>query len=174
MAMGIVSNDAFEKEVVNVVIEHVVIKDKGRGIGNNEVPMELKKLIAEEAINGTSAKVLSGAFGISESSVNAYKHNATSTASYHKPNEELVKSNNSVRDTISNKAQSKLLEAIESITKDDLQRTKVKDRASIASAMSNVVKNMREETNPDAGVKVMIYSPRVKMEDDYNVIEVNE
>lgn len=171
--MGICSDDMFEKEVNHVVL-HEEIK---HGRGNvKEVPMELRKVIASTAIEGhVSGKLIAHTFGISESSVSAYKNGSTSTATYNEPDVELKKSVTNKKEQISDIAQSRLIDAINSITREDLNRIKVGERAKVALAMSSVVKNMVEEDRSnDSGVKVMIYAPRIKAEDAYEVIAVNE
>jgi len=64
--------------------------------------------------SGHSANV-ARAFGVSKSSVEAYKVGATSTASYGSPDAELVNRNNEVRDAISNKARGRLTAALDNL-----------------------------------------------------------
>src|SRR6516164_5456244 len=121
MAMGIVSDSDLESELANLnrPKQQVEIKQIDRGRGhNNEAPESLRRIIGEESLNGTPASDIANAFGISKSSISAYKHGATSTASYNNPNPDLKRSNNIIRDKIVRKSNKKLLAALDQITDD--------------------------------------------------------
>lgn len=169
--MGIVTSTEFESEISHVVTRTI---DHGRGSGRTEVPSSLRKLIASESLSGASASELSEEFGISKSSISAYKNGATSTSSYHNPDKELKESNDGIKNEIRGKARTKLLEAIDSITSPDLQSAKLRDKAAVATAMSSVVKNMSDDGEFKVQNNVILYKPRMKEEDDYEVITVNE
>lgn len=198
MPLGIITDEQLNKEIGRSVpkinidkIENELIKDKikdaikdssfkvvdiKRGRGNVlEIPNEIRALVAEEAINGARAKDVSKSFGISESSISAYKHDATSTTTYDKPNDSLKKSNDSVRDVITDKARGRLMSALDAITDENISNAKVKDIASIAKDMSVIVKNMEpERTQNVQNTQVIIYKPRMRDEDEFDVITVNE
>ncbi len=191
MPLGILTDEQLNKELNRVPsnkeiekieksIESEVcapkIVDIKRGRGNQlEIPNEIRALVAEEAINGTPAKDLARTFGISESSISAYKNDATSTTSYDKPNEELAKKNDSVRTAISNQARTRLSQALEEITPEKISGAKVKDISGIAKDMSVIVKNLEENIPQNVqNTQVIIYKPRFKEEDDYDIITVNE
>jgi predicted XRE-type DNA-binding protein len=121
MPMMVLSDETFESEInkftkdkiVKIIEEvkefkiitsdeligKVVDIKRGRSIGALEIPNSIRSLVAEEAINGTKAEIISEQFGISKSSISAYKNDATSTASYDEVNTELKKSNDLVRDS---------------------------------------------------------------------------
>src|ERR1700694_506265 len=103
MPLGILTDDQLNKELGKTVISNIEkaieksdkfeivtpakVVDIKRGRGNQlEIPNEIRALVAEEVISGARAKDVSKSFGISESSISAYKHDATSTASYDNPN----------------------------------------------------------------------------------------
>jgi predicted transcriptional regulator len=205
MPLGILTDEQLAKEIGQSVpkineqdikrIESDLIKDKieeaiqgtdfkiipkvvdiKRGRGNQlEIPNEIRALVAEEVINGAPAKQVAKAFGVSESSVSAYKHDATSTTSYDTPNQELAKKNDSVRDAITDKARGRLMSALDAITDENISNAKVKDIASIAKDMSVIVKNMEENTPQNqTNTQVIIYRPRMRDEEDFDVITVNE
>ena len=171
MAMGLCAAHDFEKEISNLSI--VTIK-RGRG-EVTETPSALRKLIAGEVIAGATHEELSKEFGISKSSISAYAHGATSTASYNKPDPELKASNDTVRERITGAAQEKLMAAIEAITAPELKTIKVRDKASVAVAMSSVIRNV---SGNDEGIKIQnnihVFAPRKREEDDYEVITVND
>lgn len=175
-----IENDIkYEKSVdesIGQFIHAPKIVDIKRGRGNQlEIPNEIRALVAEEAINGARAKDVSKSFGISESSISAYKHDATSTTTYDKPNDSLKKSNDSVRDVITDKARGRLMSALDAITDENISSAKVKDIASIAKDMSVIVKNMEPERAQNVqNTQVIIYKPRMRDEDEFDVITVNE
>jgi len=183
MPLGEVSNADFDKELIELGIispngndeldEEVIDIQRGRG-HKKETPEETRKEIASEAICGASVKSLIEEYGISQSSISAYKKGATSTTSYHNPDEELKKSNGEVVDRITGRAQKKLLSAIDAIEFGD--SIKPQTAASIANQLSSVVKNLRPD--PSAVTinqnKVVVFRPRMKEEDDFQTIEVME
>lgn len=153
------------------------VVDIKRGRGNTlEIPHEIRALVSEEVINGARAKDVSKAFGISESSISAYKNDATSTTTYDKPNDPLKESNQIVRDQITDKARGRLMSALDAITDENISNAKVKDIASIAKDMSVIVKNMEPNVPVDnsKNTQVIIYRPRMRDEDEFDVITVNE
>lgn len=201
MPLGIITDEQLNKEIGKIPskinsndinrIESELIKDKikdaikdssfkvvdiKRGRGNVlEIPNEIRALVAEEVINGAPAKQIAKSFGISESSISAYKHDATSTTTYDKPNDSLKKSNDSVRDVITDKARGRLMSALDAITDENISNAKVKDIASIAKDMSVIVKNMEpERTQNVQNTQVIIYKPRMRDEDEFDVITINE
>jgi predicted transcriptional regulator len=193
MPLGIITDEQLNKELNRIIsidkkdidrIENEVrapinqpkVVDIKRGRGNQlEIPNEIRALVSEEVINGTPAKQVAKAFGISESSISAYKNDATSTKSYHEPNESLKKSNDGIRDQITDKARGRLMSALDAITDENISNAKVKDIASIAKDMSVIVKNM-EPTVPvnQSNTQVIIYKPRMRDEDEFDIITVNE
>jgi hypothetical protein len=180
MAIGIVDNESFDAELARLTnptkppsVIHIEKSPPGRSEGDNNVPNELRKVIQDENLNGTSPTELSKTFGISPSSISAYKKGATSTASYNNPNQELVKSGNDVRLRISSKATSKILLAMKHITEDKLANGKARDLAGIAKDMSAVVKNIMPESSSGNGQNNFIfYAPRNKQEDSYDIIHL--
>lgn len=188
MAMGIVSNEVLEKELERNGLkegEYPIIgikSPKGRGQGSLEVPDSLRKVIAEDSIsNGReSALELAKSIGISPSSVSAYANGSTSTSSYGKRDNELVRHNNQVKERIAGKARSRLLAALHNITPDKLKTAKLKEVASVARDMSAIIRNMEptqaqeDSEKAKTQVNVVIYSPARKQESDYRVMNVNE
>lgn len=176
MAMGIVNDSDFNAEVERLnqrSVEHVQTK-KGRG-NVNEVPQSLRKVISEEKINGTPAKELAEIFDVSPSSVSAYAKGATSTASYNSGDKDLRNHNNRVRDIIVKKARKRLLNAMDHITDDKLKDAKLRDLASISTAMASVIDKVEQKDDAQVKIdKLMIYAPRMREEQSYDVIEVRE
>lgn len=175
MPLGLVRLEEFEIELNrfhsnngngSIEIKH------GRG-NKSETPEILRELVASESISGANSKELSREFNVSESSISAYKNGATSTASYHNPDMELKKANDRTRDHISGKAQSKLIAAIDSIDFQD--KIKPQIASAIARDMSSVIKNLNP--NPDIAIQnnqVLVYRPRMREEDSYETIQIDE
>ena len=146
----------------------------GRG-NKTEVPEVIREIVAEEGINGTSNPELAKLFGISESSVSAYKHGATSTASYNQPDPKLIGRNNSLKDIIKKRAGRKAALAINSITEHEIANATVVEKATVARQMSAIFKDMSiDETssNKSAPTQIAIFIPPMKQESDYDVIDV--
>lgn len=180
MPLGVLSEQEFEEELAkansngnNSKGGKVVIIERGRG-DKPETPESARKLISEMAIQGNDISSIVENFNISPSSISAYKHGSTSTASYDKPKEELTKHNNLVRDRIIKKARKKLVLAMDSITDSKIANCDAKELSSIAKDMSGVIKNLEPEVKPEVGINAqfIFYAPQVKKEVDYPVIDV--
>ena len=183
MAIGVVTGDAFEREMraLNIVpdIEHQVneeVRALVRGRGNKpEVPMEMRALIATEKQAGASSKELQDEFGVSASSVSAYANGATSTATYNDPEKAITDALEASANVVIGKAQKKLLSALDAISESKLLDAKPNVASAVARDMSNIVKNMK----PEAGLtinnnKIVVFKPRTREEDEFETIHVIE
>jgi hypothetical protein len=189
MAIGVVASESFAAEMaalgitrdlenkVNAACDALVedrrMITRGRG-ARPEVPMGLRALIAEEKTLGASSKELQDVFGISASSVSAYGAGATSTASYDTKQPELVESIDAANTRIGRIATHKLLRALDAITDGKVADLSPLKAADLASKMSAVIRNTRADDSEKAssGVKIVVFQPRVKEEDEYQVINI--
>jgi len=189
--MGIVSDKDFDKALsdvtpcpplplggVNGIGVAIVPINKGRGEDNVEVPEGLRKIIGEEAtINGrASALDLADRFGVSPSSVSAYTHGSTSTATYDdRPNLAHI---NEAKLRVAKKARNKLIIALNSLTKEKIENAKAKDIAGVAKDMAAVIKTMEPEQskNPtgNTGPTFIFYSPQMRSEKVFDIVQVKE
>jgi len=146
----------------------------GKKPGTENLSDDQRKIIAEAAhVSGKTIQEIAEEYGVSPDSVAAYKNGATSLATYNEPNVDLDKHIKDVRQTITATAQNKLMLAMQEITGDRLADAKVRDVASIAKDMSSIVKNMGTELTYNDNRKVILYKPRQKEEDEYEVIDVH-
>jgi len=194
MPIGIVSDSDFAAELDSLASpirnktptktdtpeETVEIKDieRGRGKGDVEVPKALRAVLGTHAIESGNkeASVLAERFGISDSSVSAYKTGANSTSSYREPQPDLAERVSNAKLRITSKAQNRLLEAIKQITPEKLADAKLRDLAATAQAMSAVVRNIEPQAQPgnNQNVNFVFFAPKVRPETDYDIITVNE
>jgi predicted transcriptional regulator len=187
--LGIAMPEANEQEIVNndeadesveddsqMRASEVVYKELQRGRGERpEVPTSVRAVIAAEAICGTPIKDVAETFGVSPSSVSAYKNGATSTASYNKPDEELKKKNDEVRGTVSSLALANLMSALKNITPEKLANSKLQVISGVAKDMSSIVNNMNPpDENKAAFQQVIVFKPRMRDEDDYEVLDIQK
>jgi len=156
----------------------VEINKPGRRLGDNNVPDSLRKIIGAESIeSGRKAGLnLASHFGISPSSVSAYSHGSTGTTSYDKPNEGLLNHMNNARERIIKRARGKLLLSLNSLNQEKIESSKARDIASIAKDMSAVIKNMEDRTiqSVHEGPKFIFYSPTIRDEKNFDIINVKE
>lgn len=201
MPLGIVSDSEFEDEYNNtnpsskpssssplspetnesnnISGEVIDPKPLGRGKGNVEVPESLRKLIGEtHNTNGREeALELASYYDISSSSVSAYGHGATSTASYHEHQPELKDHLVKSKERIIKRAHNKLLNTLSNITSDKLEKAKVKDLAVVAKALSGVIKDIEPSKLDEAVDKrpqFIVYAPRMVKEEHYDVINASD
>lgn len=178
MPMLIVDDESFELEVnkLNGAGKAQVIKTipRGRKADEKNVPSVLREVIAEEAINGASNGELAKAFGVSESSVSAYKNGATSTKSYNNGDEKLKTVVERTRERIHSRASNKLLKALTEITDEKLKDARATDLSTIAANMSRVI----EKTSPKEDIgkiqnNIIFVSPTQISENNYEIIDVS-
>lgn len=174
MPMLVVNEEEFNIEIGRLKVDYRTI-ERGRGLGKKETPVQIRKLVASEAIAGVKVEDIRESYNISPSSISAYKNGATSTASYNKPDKELDGNNKQVRAVLSERAESVALEAIGLLTLEKMESSKAKDISSIAKDMSSVISNMRDSNgNGGPKVNVMIYQPQIREEADFKVIDIKE
>lgn len=188
MPIGIVEDKDFESELnsyerssVQIQVGEILeLPTPGRAPGDNNIPESLRKIIGENALESGSAdtKSLTRAFGISDSSLSAYKNGSTSTTSYNSPKSELKNHINKTKQRISIKAKNRLVSALNQITDEKLADAKVRDLAGVAKDMSAIIKDMepdvdKNNSNP-SGPVFMVYAPQFKSEDSFDVIHVKE
>ena len=191
MAMGVISKDAFEKELQRHLISTEEVSqnenDKdGTGVitralihgrnGSKAVPQVIKEVVAVESLLGASNAELAEEFGLSLSSISAYKNGSNSTSSYHEKNDKLSSVINDVASKLQKKAQFKLEEALDALDISDPD-LKARDISAVAKDMSIIFKNLEPEKDINLNVqnnKIVVYRPRMKEEEDYETIEVVE
>lgn len=187
MAIGVVSSDDFDLEIEKSNLNHSksiigTVIDKtplGRGIGSEQVPNSLRKIIGETSeIDGRAEAInLAAQFGVSPSSVSAYANGATSTASYDNPNKQLNNHINDAKARIAKKARNRLVTALNEITPDKLAAAKLRDIASVAKDMSAIVKDMEpknESNDGHNGPTFVLFAPPFRKEEYFDTVIVNE
>src|SRR5262245_22141009 len=182
--MGILNDVEFEKEMGITIKrespEEAVVEDikLGRPPASKNVPPEIREIVARSALNeeGTG-KQIADSFGVSESSVSAYKVGAHSTTTYHQPDERLRSAVIDHKVRISTKARNRLISALNEITPDRLSGVKPRDLASIAKDMSSIVKDMEPAASSSSGqtnIQFTFMAPRVKDINEFNIIDVKD
>jgi len=196
MPMGILSDEEFESEMASAsqtlkpdiarsdngshIIPTANVEDikRGRPPDTKEVPEIIRELSAKSAINGEgTGKQIAEAFGISPSSVSAYKVGAHSTTTYHDPNPNLQSKIVDHKLRISTKARGRLLSALNNLTPDKLENVRPRDLASIAKDMASIVKDMepsQAQVNSNQNVQFVFMAPRIKEMDSFSIIDVKE
>lgn len=172
--MGLVDPSEFDLELGISSAKVEDMAQLGRGENNVRVPEIIREIVGETALVETGKNV-ADAFGISQSSVSAYKIGAHSTSSYHQPNQELKDKQRNARERITTKARKRLLLALDSITPEKMNDVKARDAAGIAKDMSAVIRNIEPaQDNNGPQVQFVFYSPRPRSENDFEVIHVND
>jgi len=195
MAMGVVNDADFEKELASLTRKEIKIETNtplpaitgevmeiekpGRKEGDVNVPSSLRALIAATHVEESRRDALEFAesVGVSSSSVSAYAKGANSTASYQNPNQQLQSTVVSAKGRVATKARRRLNMALDGITPDKIAAAKVKDIAGIAKDMSVVMRNMEDgEKGPvDNGApRIVIFAPQIRQENHFEMMEVDE
>lgn len=191
MAIGIVNNEDFNKEHEKLRKKDIVIDldkrdiikspERGRGIGNKEVSEAVRNFVAELGIEGYSNKEIKELTGLSQSSISAYKVGATSTTTYNKPDEKLIKHISSVKDKISRRAKKVTIKALDILLENDgdkLSDASARDLANIAKSASAIVRDMEDNDsnknqNINNGVQFIMMAPPPRTESSFDAIDVS-
>jgi len=174
MPLGIVNKDFFDS--LPKKGDNKPPKEKGRGEGKKETPEEVRKLLSELSIEGTSAKELMQISGLSQSSISAYKSGKTSTAAP-RTDKDLKAHVNKVKERIGRKARRVLIGSLDSIDDVKLQNLNAVDAAHVARQMSAIVREMEPQEDHghhnDNRVQVVIYAPPIQTENQFDAIDVS-
>jgi hypothetical protein len=199
MALGIVSDEEFEKDLIDAKVPivptveteepfpiipveeilsgEIVVPRLGRGVGNKETPEILRKLIGDESIGSrVDALALGESLGISPSSVSAYANAATSTATYNKPSEPLEDFLKQRKNRIIKKASAKMIAAIDGIDEAKLAEAPAGVLAGIAKSLSGVIKDLEPPVRDEkqTNVQFIMYAPKLQPENTFEVIHVSD
>lgn len=189
MAMGIVSDEDFEKELnrngsseivfpkVPDSLQAPVIKipgsgnhgEQGRKEGDKNVPDFLRNTIVQDAVeNGRASAVdFAASYGISAPSVDAYISGRVSTGNVKGSDKELVDQSRKAKDRIAIRARKRLNLALNHITEDKLADAKLRDIASVAKDMAVIIKQMEpmdSGVEKNTNVQVVLFAPKVMEE----------
>lgn len=193
MAIGIVSDDELREELEKsqlpisstkrdkVVEGEIIEKDKpGRKDGDINVPSSLRSLLGITALEeGRGAALeLAETFDISPSSVSAYSHGNTSTASYDKPEPNIKKAISVARERAIGKAHTTLDKTLDELgSENKLKDVKARDLAGIAKDMSAIIRNLEPEKGDEHEAnspRFVIFAPAFIKEEKFETIVVNE
>jgi hypothetical protein len=182
------SNDSSEKVIEPELIsestgtntgEILPFKKRGRQIGDVEVPETLRKMIAETAhIEGRAAALMLGKdFGVSPAAISAYTKGATSTATYHKPEQDIIQYVRARKNRVTKKALRVMQNSLDELTPERLRGAKAKDIAGIARDMSTIIGNMSDKNTENTNVNgptFVLYSPQIQEENSFKAIPSSE
>lgn len=171
MPLGIVSEEDWQIENNGKRNLDITTLEHGRGKDNNNVPQELREVIAEEiVVNGNTEKVAK-VFNISKQSAQSYANGSTSLATYH-DNDKVT-----ARKRVAGRIQNKLLEALNELTGDKIKESKAKDISGIVKDMAIVHEKLNgkvlgeDERGPQ--VHVHLFAPKVKSLKDSEIIDID-
>lgn len=183
MPIGIAEEDKFQRELERFVGRRETEFQKpefnqggpSRRKGSIEVPNAIRKVVQEESLVGTPAKEIQKTFGISQSSISAYKTGQTSLNPKSGKDPELVDHKAKTIERIEIQARSKILSALGLLTDEKIDEGKARDISGVAKDLSGVIKNLQPESGVSSQpMQVLIYSPRKSKEEDFDVIDLSE
>jgi len=173
MPLGIITEEEFQKELASAPAPLISFVRRGRNEAK-ETPDSIRKIAASLAIEGVPAKEIEKEFGLSPSSISAYKNGSHSTSNYNEGNQELRKFVNDKKDEIVRTAHSKISEVLLAITPEKISESSARDNSSIAKDLSVVIKNITPEQEHKPDVSFVIHVPVQKSERDYgDVIDIS-
>lgn len=177
MPLGIVSNEEMEMEISKMNTNNAVVRTTiiglEQGKRGNAIPDGLKKIIAEEVIEGGKVTDLAKTFDVPQSSVSAYS-NGSATPGHKNDNEKLVKHLELVKERIKKKASNKLINALDAITNEKLNESKARDLAGIAKDMAATIEKLEgrdKQVDNSNKVQINLFVPKQNDLTSYEVIE---
>lgn len=164
---------------VDIVSEYIDFETReikrGRGDSLNLDDEKRKEIATLALTSGLTIDEVSRLTGSSPDAVNAYKHGARSEATYNEKDNPVGDHVREIKGEVTERATNKLMLAIEALTGEKVNASKARDIAGIAKDMSAVIKNMSNESGMNiSNSKVIVYQPRIKEEDDYVSISVDD
>lgn len=172
MPLGIISDEAFAEELERLEKKNgnAEVKDlerKGRKEEIPNIPKEIRKTIADCAVDGESRKVIAGAFGISEPTVTNIKNGHGAS------NEDIQEHVRDRRDKITSRASNKLLVALRQLTENKIADASAREIAGVAKDMSQIIRNLEpQDKNSSVTGNFVFFAPSgTKKIEDYEVIE---
>lgn len=180
MAMGIVSDDDFadEREIHEKHNNKIAVIKDHVGSGNNRtenVGPSVRKIISEVALEEGN-KSAEKTFGVSASSVTAYKNGSTSSATIGvKKDKDLSQFVSSTRERIVRKASRRLNLSLDGITPDKLANASLRESSAVARDMAAIIREMApsdENNGNKMNVQFVLHAPAIRKESDYEVIDV--
>lgn len=184
MPMGIVSDEVFDLELNNKSKPEVtsqrndnVIRKPfhGRNPNDNNVPSVIREIVADDS--SSTQKKLAEVFNISESSVSAYQHGATSTSTYDKPNDRLKEVVNTRRERIGRKSSKALMNVLDKMNDESfdekLNKCKATELSVVAANLSRVVeKTSTKSEQQNVQNNIVFYAPTPLKSDAFEVIDL--
>jgi predicted transcriptional regulator len=178
MPLGIISDLDFERELNELSRKSELESHNEVRPGRNnkvETPNSLRKVISGEVIEGGDRSEVARAFNISESSISAYLHGATSTTTYNKIEQSLSNHNNKVKEKIIGLTRSKLRKAVRHITDEKLAAAKPGELAIVARNMSAIANDLEPEITVEESRRIVVtVKPRIRQEDEFEVLSISE
>lgn len=179
MALGIVDDAQFEKELERIAPLIIDTPKRGRKEGMQDVPDVVREIIGDTAIESgrQDAVELASFFDISPSSASAYAKGATSTASYNKPAKSLGKHIAKTKERISTRAQGLAIRALHNITDDKLESASATELIQVARGAATIVKDMEPPVQTQGiaanqTVQFVLHAPQMAKEDKFPVIDI--
>lgn len=184
--MGLVSDEDFDLEikgkkpnpdnVPSALKDNVIRKPfHGRNPNDNNVPSAIREIIADDT--DKTNKELATTFGVSQSSVNAYQHGATSTSTYDTPDKKLKEVVTQRRERISRKSNKALLRVLNKLDSDEfeakLDACKATELSTVAANLSRVVEKTSATDNQNVKQQnIIFYAPTPVKTDSFEIIDL--
>lgn len=153
------------------LINKLRVEDKprhpGNSVGRQSYGQELQVKAAAEA-HFKSAKVVSAETGISVRQVECLKSGSTDGRSQ---NQALIDLTRQRLDAARDTALDKLMLTLGLISLDKLEKSDGKDLSTIAANMSKIALNATPEMRQGSNVNILVYAPRQKDIEDFEIIE---
>lgn len=144
-------------------VEIIPLHQPGNKEGKSKLSQDERNEIALRARLGEGQSILAKEFQVSQSAIGEIEQGRT------KVDEVSVQAK---LDQVSDVAMDKLLASLGYITPEKLDKSKATDLSMIAANMSKVVNNVRGKEAQGPQVIVQIYSPELKKESNYKMIDV--
>jgi Ca2+-binding EF-hand superfamily protein len=159
-----------EDNLVNLLIEHRTKHDgKGRREGDNNIPKELRTLMALTVGESKSQREVAQLFGVSDASVSNVSNGKIS---HDRSDKALTDIKVKREEKASEKALDNLFELLDATKSRITASTKLREIASAAKDMATVHEKLSGHRREGNQANILIYAPRLVKEENFEVIEV--
>ena len=170
------------KKLALDVESHTLAVTPGRQLPR--LPQAAKVEIADKIREGThKVKDLAEEYGVTSPTITAIKKNVEKAEDQDRQlarqdsqlslKEKYGEDSGKIEQAVKDEAVNKLMLALGLISQEKLEKLKAKDLASIGNSMAGIYKDMSPNKLQGALVNLVVYSPEVRPESSYKVIEIS-
>jgi len=145
-------------------VKEIVLKRPGRKIGVPNFSPEEKQEVAERALLGERQNKLAAEFNMTQARVSQLENGEAKSL-----DQDAL---SSISQLAREKAVERLLESLHLLTPEKIKKESAYRVSCIAGNLSKVAYNLSDDKKSDANIQVIVYTPELRKESSFKVIDV--